>query len=132
MKQTPVKLGPLAILLTVITICLTILCILSFSTARADLSLAQKYAETVSQRYKLEIMGQESYQMFSEADTEDQIPEDYQKGEDGVWRTVLEEQGSRLSIGIQFAEGEFPQIVEWKQDRIWQEDTSMGSLWDGE
>jgi hypothetical protein len=34
MKQTPVRLGPLALLLNVISICLTVLAILSFSTAR--------------------------------------------------------------------------------------------------
>ena len=59
MKQVPIKLGPLALLLTVISICLTVLAILSFTTARADLRLAEKYAQTVSERYQLEISGQE-------------------------------------------------------------------------
>ncbi len=54
MKQVPIKLGPLALLLAVISICLTTLAILTFTTARADLRLAQKYAETVSTRYELE------------------------------------------------------------------------------
>ena len=39
MKQIPIKLGPLTLLLTVISICLTVLAILSFTTARADLRL---------------------------------------------------------------------------------------------
>ena len=43
--QQPIKLGPLALLLTVITICLTTLAILTLTTARADLRLAEKYAE---------------------------------------------------------------------------------------
>ncbi len=42
MKQIPIKLGPLTLLLTVISICLTVLAILSFTTARADLRLAEK------------------------------------------------------------------------------------------
>ena len=54
MKQVPIKLGPLALLLTVISICLTTLAILSFTTASADLRLAEKYADTVQTRYELE------------------------------------------------------------------------------
>ena len=53
MNQVPVKLGPLALLLTVISICLTTLAILTFSTARADGRLAERYAETVTLRYEL-------------------------------------------------------------------------------
>ena len=56
--QQPIKLGPLALLLTVITICLTTLAILTLTTARADLRLAEKYADTVAARYELERMGQ--------------------------------------------------------------------------
>ena len=59
MKNPPIRLGPLALLLAVISICLTILAILTFTTARADLRLAEKYAETVQARYALEKDGQE-------------------------------------------------------------------------
>ena len=62
MKDVPVKLGPLALLLTVISICMTVLAILAFTTARADLSLARTYAETVRERYSLEILGQQYLQ----------------------------------------------------------------------
>ena len=58
MKDVPVKLGPLALLLTVISICMTTLAILAFSTASADHSLAEKYAQTVRERYALEAKGQ--------------------------------------------------------------------------
>ena len=54
MNKAPIRLGPMALLLTVISICLTILAILTFTTARADLRLAQKYAETVQARYAAE------------------------------------------------------------------------------
>ena len=58
MKQVPIKLGPLALLLTVISICLTVLAILTFTTARADMALAEKYADTIRLRYELEAEGQ--------------------------------------------------------------------------
>jgi len=68
MKQIPIKLGPLTLLLTVISICLTTLAILTFTTARADLRLAEKYAETVRSRYALEEQGQAFRQELSETD----------------------------------------------------------------
>ena len=71
MKQVPIKLGPLALLLAVISICLTTLGILTFTTARADLRLAEKYASTVRTRYELERRGQEFLQELSETDPAD-------------------------------------------------------------
>ena len=50
--RMPVKLGPLALLLTVISICLTTMAILTFATARADRRLAEKYAATVDGTYE--------------------------------------------------------------------------------
>ena len=55
--RMPVKLGPLALLLTVISICLTTMAILTFATARADRRLAEKYAATVRLRYELDQEG---------------------------------------------------------------------------
>ena len=59
MKKPPFRLGPLALLLTVISICLTILAILTFTTARADLRLSAEYAQTTKARCALEAQGQE-------------------------------------------------------------------------
>ena len=64
MNHAPVKLGPLALLLTVISICLTILSILTYTTAGADDRLAQRYAQTTTERYELEIAGQEALAEF--------------------------------------------------------------------
>ena len=61
MKHVPIKLGPLALLLAVVAICLTILSILSFTTGQADLRLAQRYADTVKERYALEAEGQQFF-----------------------------------------------------------------------
>ncbi len=58
MKHIPIKLGPLALLLTVISICMTVLGLLTFATARGDLSLAEKHGDTVRLRYELEAEGQ--------------------------------------------------------------------------
>lgn len=59
MESRPVRLGWLSLLLTVIILCLATLSVLSFSTARADLALAQKQARQAQSVYALECAGQQ-------------------------------------------------------------------------
>ena len=126
MKQVPIKLGPLALLLTVISICLTVLAILSFTTARADLRLAEKYAQTVSERYLLEAEGQE---LLAELQDSDPGMLDMERDANGVWWTDLEKDGAHLHIGVKkSADGWEP--VAWRVDKDWEEDTEL-DVWDG-
>ncbi len=108
MNRAPVKLGPLALLLTVISICLTTLAILTFATARADKRLAEKYAATVLLRYELDAQGQA---WLREAADDDE--------------TVLEKDGSTLTIQVEQGE-----ITAWRHERAWEEDTDL-NLWPG-
>ncbi len=122
MKQVPIRPGPLALLLTVVGICLTMLAILTFTTARADLRLAEKYANTVSLRYELEAEGQ---RWLSEV----------QKGTvkrsgDGTYRVTLEKDGSLLSIAAAGEDGEV-RVLSWRHTRAWEPDTAIGNLWTG-
>ncbi len=128
MKQVPVKLGPLALLLTVISICLTTLAILTFTTARADLSLAEKYADTVKTRYELETRGQEFLQEAKKTSSLSSLP-----GvtiEDGVYYKELTLDGSILRIGLADY-GDGVQVVEWRHEKEWTPDTDIGNLWNG-
>ena len=95
MNKAPIRLGPLALLLTVVSICLTILAILSFSTARADMRLAEKYAETVQTRYALDRMGQEYLAALDSGSEAAPTPD-----EDGVIRREFEQDGYTLRIGL--------------------------------
>lgn len=128
MKEVPVKLGPLALLLTVISICLTIMAILNFSTAKADVRLAEKYADTVKERYRLEQEGQ-AYLAGTARDLAqgmELIP-----GPDGlVWETIEGDQ-VRLSIALRPDGTGGYGVDTWQIDRQWEEDTSMGNLWNG-
>ena len=126
MKQVPIKLGPLALLLTVISICLTVLSILNFTTARADLRLAEKYAETVSTRYALEVEGQE---LLRELQDTDPALMDMTRDAAGRWHADLERDGAHLRIAVKKA-GDGWQVVEWRQEKEWQEDTSL-NVWGG-
>ena len=121
MNQVPVKLGPLALLLSVISICLTTLSILAFTTSRADMSLAEKYAETVRLRYELETEGQtflrDAAQGAAAAEAD----------EDGILRQTFRQDGSFLEVGVT-ADNE---IVSWRHEREWNQDTAIGNLWMG-
>ena len=128
MKQVPIKLGPLALLLTVISICLTVLSILSFTTARADLRLAEKYAETVQNRYALEVRGQE---LLAELRDSDPGLLDMERDASGVWHTELERDGAKLLIGVKKSADGGWELVVWRHEKEWEEDVGLGNLWDG-
>ena len=131
MKQVPIKLGPLALLLTIISICLTTLAILNFTTARADMRLAEKYAETVQTRYALEVKGQEFLQEISEMDPADLSLLDLERDADGVLWESFEQDGARLRIGIRPGGPNGVQVVAWRQEKEWDQEDLIGNLWSG-
>ena len=131
MKQVPIKLGPLALLLAVISICLTTLAILTFTTARADLRLAVKYAETVRIRYALEQQGQEFLQTLSGTDPADYGLMDWERDRDGVYWTEFEQDGATLRIGFRPDHDTGYTLLSWRQEKGWVEDDSIVTLWNG-
>lgn len=131
MKQIPIKLGPLALLLTVISICLTTLAILSFTTASADLRLAEKYADTVQTRYELESRGQEFLKELSETDPADYSLMGWERDAGGNYTEALECDGMVLHIGFRPDRASAYQLISWRLEKNWEEDESIGTLWDG-
>lgn len=135
MRHIPIRLGPLALLLAVISICMTTLGILTFTTSRADYVMAQAYAATVRERYELEYEGQQFLRSAGEALAEgrgiDSLS-DTETDENAVtWKTIVRGENS-LVIGI-IPEGQKGyRIVNWRMIKAWSEDESTGELWDGE
>ncbi|MDO5477102.1 MAG: hypothetical protein Q4F43_08325 [Eubacteriales bacterium] len=137
MNQVPIKLGPLALLLTIISICLTTLSILTFTTSGADLRLAQKYADTVQIRYELEQEGQAFLQEASDTVSAglplnaifDALP----MPGGGISKT-FEKDGTELTVVLapDAGSGRGFAIREWKVIRQWEEDNSIGNIWLGE
>ncbi len=126
MNRPTVRLGPAALLLAVIAICLAILAILTFTTARADLRLAEKYADTVRARYALEGDGQKY--MAELAASPDTAP---QADADGVIRVDMERDGYRLRIALEpDGTGGF-RTVGWRHEKPWEQEQTIGDLWSG-
>lgn len=155
MNQVPIRLGPLALLLTIISICLTTLSILTYTTSGADLRLAEKYADTVRVRYELEAQGQAFLQEAEDAASLG-LPLDLVDGAfpvpGGGVRKTFEKDGTVLTVQLAAADKDPAQtadaaaatgrdaplaagrtgnvrIVEWKIVRQWEEDGSIGNIW---
>lgn len=135
MRHIPVRVGPLALLLTVISICLTTLGVLAFTTARADLRLAEKYAATVHNRYELEELGQsfleELGQMLESGEDAGRIP-GVETGEDGVLKWSAERGDFSLRVGIVPKEGKGFQVLYWTIQKEWEPEEGIGNIWLGE
>ena len=127
MREIPIKLGPLAVLLTVISICMTVLAILAFSTGGADMRLAETYADTVKTRYELEAEGQEFMGRVAQGTV---VLDAAAELKDSVYTKTFERDGSYLKIGFTLEGGGYG-IVEWRHGKQWEADDSMGDLWDG-
>ena len=129
MKDVPVRLGPLALLLAVISICMTVLGILTYATSRADKNLAGKYAETVRARYSLEISAQEWVSGFLSSPS---APDGETQDDDGVYRREFTDgEGMILRAGVRIGQDGRAVVAEWRYEREGTEDTSIGKLWDG-
>lgn len=127
MKHIPVRLGPLALLLTVISICLSVLAVLSFSNSGADMRLAERYGETVKTRYLLEEDGQRYL---------DEMGAVFRAGNAGAADTqaavtkVFERDGYTLRIELSEDGGQYV-VTSWRISKDWEEDTIIDNLWQG-
>ena len=133
MKQIPVKLGPMALLLTVVSICLTVLSILTFSTARADVRLAERYAEMITKRYALMDEGQQflddAGRLLSEKKSLDSLEGVRADAEGTVWFEKKMDDMT-LTVGI-VPDGSSYQIKKFTVTKEWSEDLDIGDLWTG-
>lgn len=131
MKSTPVRLGPLALLMTVVSICLTILSILTLTTAGADLRLAEKYADSTKTKYALEAQGQEFLRDTDDAlaDGRDPASLDGVKRSSNGYTREIKKDGYTLTVSFT-AEGGSYEITDWKLTKEWEENTDI-NVWSG-
>ncbi len=119
MKNTPIRLGLLALLLTIISICMAVLAMLSVSSSHADLRLSERFAQSVKTRYELEEEGQLFLKQMNESPKDEIISKD------------IEKDGFVLSIELQLKDDEYI-IRNWKIKKTWEESTKIDNLWKGD
>ena len=130
MRPSHIRLGPLALLLTVISILLTTLATLTFATARADYALARRFSETVQIRYSLEEQGQQYLSEMNRRYEQGQAIEGDVTAGSTVYK-IMEEDGYRLTIGLE-TNGNGLNIETWSIEKIWNPDAGEDHLWGGE
>ena len=108
MKHIPIRLGPLALLLTVIAICMSTLAVLSFSNSGADMRLAERYSQTVKTRYLLEKDGQEFLDSLSGSAA----------GGESIEK-IFERDGYTLNITL-IPNGDGYSVERWQISKIWE------------
>ncbi len=129
MRQVSVRLGPLALLLTVIVICMTVLGLLAVTTARGDLSMARRYADSVEKRYGLEAQGQAFLQQIVQ---DPEIWDELERDKDDIGWKVLTDEWLSLHIGIARNRDKY-EIVNWQfVQESWEPQEEIGGLWSGE
>ena len=107
-KEKGVRLGPLALLLSIVAIALSTLAILSFASARADMIIAKRFANTVKIRYQLDKEGQE-YRSQNEGDY------------------TFETQIDDYILNMERLEGKEYYHIQ----KVWNNDGSIKDLWEG-
>ena len=129
-----VRLGPIAIFLTVVAIVLTMLAILTFATSHADAVMAQRFASVTETRYELEAEGR---QFLADADEmlangqDLTMLEGVTRNEGSSFGYTIEKNGYSLLITVSAPENGRVQVEEWKIDKIWQEEDPYQNIWKG-
>lgn len=135
MESKKVRVGSVSLLFTVIMICVVVLSILSISTVRADWSLSQRTAESVSSWYDLQNEGQRWLSQLDGVlrkhpwkDCDAFLPEGARRKGNAI-ETVLEQDNRSLHIEVRQAnlkkEGVRFHVVRWREVVDWEDDQTM-------
>ena len=126
-----IKLGPLAIFLTIITIVLTMLALLSFVTANADAALAERYAQVTQIKYALEKQGNDflkDLDDFLKEGNSLMLRDDVTRNSKGVYSHIEELDEYQLTIEFE-TDGDRYQIKRWKISKDWEEENPFDNIW---
>ncbi len=128
------KLGPLALLLAVVCICVETLAILAIATASANLRIAGRYADMVKIRYALEEEGQMFLQEARETVRTGKalaLLPGTETDDAGVTRKEIWKNDYRLTAGVQIGRDGQLDVVCWRIGRVWKAETNKENLWNG-
>lgn len=126
------RLGPIAIFFTIVAAVLATLAILTVSTSRADVVLAERFAQTTSIRYALEADGNRFLAALEDAPEEAASLEGVTVLENGNYQYTAQRDAYHLTIEVTSApDGGSYEVVSWKMGKDWDEGDAMGELWGG-
>lgn len=128
------RLGPIAVFLTVVAIILTTLATLTIATSRADAVLAERFATMTAIRYSLEKEGNEFlYEVTQKLENGTSLNNisDLNRSGDGMYEYKAEKDGYELKIRLAPEGSDSFSIEEWKITKIWNEEELSQDIWLG-
>ena len=128
------RLGPIAVFLTVVAIILTTLATLTIATSRADAVLAERFATMTAIRYSLEKEGNEFlYEVTQKLENGTSLNSisDLNRTDNGMYEYKAEKDGYELKIRLAPEGSDSFSIEEWKITKIWNEEELSQDIWLG-
>ena len=126
-----IKLGPLAVFIVIVAIIMSVLALLTFVTSKADMITAEKYASVTGIKYELDKKGNEFLceldDMLKNGGTAEMM-EGVSPAGKGLYRHTESVDIYTLTVDFE-VNGDSYSVNRWKISREWQEDDSMGNLW---
>ena len=132
-----IRLGPIAVFLTVIAAVLATLAVLTAATSRADAVMAERFAKVTGIRYALEAEGNRFLQAVdargaAAAEDLDGLPEGTEKLPNGNLTYYTEKEGYALTVEVSLdAETGKSEIAAWKISKIWEGADPFEDIWPG-
>ena len=126
-----IKLGPLAIFLAIITIILTMLALLGFVTANADVALAERYARVTQIKYELEQKGNEFLESLDDSINDGgglMLRDDITRKSSGLYTHTEELDEYQLTIDFE-SKGNSYEVKRWKITKDWKEANPFENIW---
>lgn len=128
------RLGPVAVFLTIVAVILTTLATLTIATSRADVVLAERFAEMTQIRYSLEAQGSEFLSSLAEeleAGASLSSISELNRKADGIFEYKAERDGYELVIRLTESYEDLYNIREWKITKVWEEEDLNQGIWAG-
>ena len=130
-----IRLGPIAIFLTIVTIVLATLAVLTTATTNADKVMAERHASVTKARYELEAKGEKfiaAYDAQAAKGRPNAKKLGAKKTKDGYEKTISGD-GYTLEIilGSPDRKGDY-RIVKWNLKKKWNEEDPYSKVWKGE
>ena len=128
------RLGPVAVFLAIVAVILTTLATLTIATSRADVVLAERFAEMTQIRYSLEAQGSEFLSSLAEeleAGASLSSISELNRKADGICEYKAERDGYELVIRLTESDEDLYDIREWKITKVWEEEDLNQGIWAG-